>query len=77
MADSKLFLKVLVDQFDEFDQKNYRMDYKFKDDDNWDSLVALSFIAAVDNEFSIKISGDDLSICETFTDLYNLFSEKK
>ena len=76
MIESKLFLKALIDQYDEFDNNNSRMDYKFKDDDYWDSLVALSFISVLDSEFSIQISGDDLSECETFLDLYNLINEK-
>ena len=77
MIDKDIFLANLINEFDDFDKKNSRMDYKFKEDENWDSLLALSFISVLDKEFSVNISGDDLVNCDTFLDLYNLVNEKK
>ena len=38
----------------------------------WDSLGHLTFIAIADNDYKIKITGDDLLECEIVDDLINL-----
>jgi len=42
----------------------------------WDSLGHLTFIAIADNDYKIKITGDDLLECEIVDDLINLLNRK-
>lgn len=44
----------------------------FKKLDEWDSLVALSVIAMVDDEFEVRVTGSDIQDSATIEDLYNL-----
>ena len=50
---------------------------KFKDLDEWDSLIALSVIVLVDQQFSVSINGDDIKNTESIEDLYILINSKK
>lgn len=44
----------------------------FKKIEEWDSLVALSVIAMVDEEFEVRVTGRDIQSSTTIEDLYNL-----
>lgn len=48
----------------------------FRDLDEWDSLTALSLIAMVDDEYSIKLTGDDIKSSVTIKDLFEKVSSK-
>jgi len=66
------FVKLIADQFDETPKENFKPDTHFRELEEWDSLVALSVIAMVDEEMEIKITGADIRNCTTIEDLYNL-----
>lgn len=44
----------------------------FKMINEWDSLVALSIIAMIDEEFEVRFTGSDIIASKTIEDLYNL-----
>jgi acyl carrier protein len=71
------FIKNFALQFDETDMSEFRADTIFKDIDEWSSLTALSIIAMVDDEYSIKVNGEDIKNASTITDLYNVVNQKK
>lgn len=48
----------------------------FKNIDQWDSLIALSIIAMIDEEFEIRITGSDIIRSKTIEDLYKLIQNK-
>ena len=48
----------------------------FKDLDEWSSLIALSVIAMVDEEYNITIKGDDIRNSDTIEDLFNAVKAK-
>ncbi|NJC26126.1 acyl carrier protein [Neolewinella antarctica] len=49
---------------------------KFKELEDWDSLVALSVIAMADEEYRVKISGDDIRSVTTVRELHDLVRER-
>ena len=49
----------------------------FKDLDEWDSLLALSLITMVDEEYNIKITGDEIRQASSIYDLYAVINIKK
>lgn len=70
------FVKLIADQFDDTPKENFKPDSHFRKLEEWDSLVALSVIAMVDEEMEIKITGADIRNCTTIQDLYNLVLTK-
>ncbi len=71
----KKFLLLVGDLFDDTPNHLITMDSRFKEFNDWDSLVALSLIALFDSEFNIKISGEKIREIFTMRELYNLIQE--
>ena len=65
------FVELFAEQFDETDPSTIKADTVFHDIDEWSSLVGLSIIAMVDEEFDIALKGDDVKTSVTVEDLYN------
>lgn len=69
--DIKDFIANFADQFDDTDANEITATTVFKDLDEWSSLIALSVIAMVDEEYDITIKGDDIRNSNTVEDLFN------
>ena len=67
----KDFIELFAEQFDETDASEIKADTVFKELDEWSSLIALSVIAMVDEEFDVALKGDDVKNAVTVEDLYN------
>lgn len=67
----KEFIELFAEQFDETDASEIKADTVFKELDEWSSLIALSVIAMVDEEFDVALKGDDVKNAVTVEDLYN------
>ena len=72
----KEFIENFADQFDETDASELSAETKFKELDEWSSLVALSVIAMVDEEYVVAIKGDDIRNAETIQDLFNVVESR-
>ena len=72
----KEFIENFADQFDETDASELSVETKFKELDEWSSLVALSVIAMVDEEYDVAIKGDDIRNAETIQDLFNVVESR-
>jgi acyl carrier protein len=70
------FIKNFAEQFDETDVSEFNADTKFKDIDEWDSMVALSIIAMVDEEYDKTINGDDIKASSTIGELFAIVQSK-
>ena len=66
------FINNFAFQFDETDASEITLDTVFKDLIEWSSLTTLSIIAMCDEEYGVKISGDDIKKSSTIGDLFNL-----
>ena len=49
---------------------------KFRELDEWSSLIALSIIAMVDEEYDVTLKGDDMRQAETIEELFNIVKGK-
>jgi len=49
---------------------------RFKELDEWSSLIALSVIAMVDEEYNVTLQGNDMKAAETIVDLFNVVQSK-
>lgn len=65
------FIELFAEQFDETDASEINATTVFHDLDEWSSLIGLSIIAMVDEEFEIALKGDDVKDSVTVEDLYN------
>lgn len=65
------FVALFAEQFDDTDASEITATTVFHDLDEWSSLIGLSVIAMVDEEFDIALKGDDVKGSETVEDLYN------
>jgi acyl carrier protein len=54
-----------------------RLDTKFRDLENWDSLSFLSVLAMLDEEYDVIIEGNDFKKLVTIEDLINEIKKKK
>lgn len=64
------FIKNFADQFDDIDVNTINADTDFKSLDEWTSLIALSVIAMIDEEYNVTLRGDDIRNAITVKDLY-------
>lgn len=65
------FVALFAEQFDETDPSTFKADTVFHELDEWSSLIGLSIIAMVDEEFDVALKGDDVKNSVTIEDLYN------
>ena len=65
------FVALFAEQFDETDPETIKADTAFHDLDEFSSLIGLSLIAMVDEEFDVALKGDDVKNSVTVEDLYN------
>lgn len=72
----KDFIENFAAQFDDTDASEIKAETVFKELDEWSSLIALSVIAMVDEEYDITIKGDDIRNSSTVEDLFNAVKAK-
>ena len=72
----KEFIENFANQFDDTDPSEIKAETVFKELDEWSSLIALSVIAMVDEEYDVTIKGDDIRNSITIEDLYNVVVSK-
>ncbi len=70
------FVANIADQFDETDASEIKAETLYKDLDEWSSLIALSVIAMVDEEYDVTIKGDDIRNSNTIEDLFNIVKSR-
>jgi acyl carrier protein len=71
------FITNFANQFEETDSSVFTKDTVFKNLDEWSSLLALSIIAMVDEQYGVALKGDDIRSANTIEDLYNIIKSKK
>lgn len=74
--DIKEFISNFAEQFDDLDASVLTPETEFKQLEDWNSLVALSVIAMIDEEYDVTVKGKDITGANTIQDLYNTVSEK-
>ena len=72
----KEFIANFADQFDDTDASAITAETKFRELDEWSSLIALSVIAMVDEEYDVQLKGDDMRSANTVEELFNTVKSK-
>ena len=72
----KDFIEKFAEQFDETDASEFTAFTKFRELEEYSSLIALSIIAMVDEEYDVTLKGIDIRSSETIEDLFNVVKSK-
>lgn len=72
----KEFIENFAEQFEDTDASEIKAETVFKELDEYSSLIALSIIAMVDEEYDVQLKGDDMRSAVTVEDLFNIVKSK-
>ena len=70
------FVELFAEQFEETDAEVFTPETVFRDLDEWSSLIGLSIIAMVDEEFGVALKSNDFRNVSTIADLYQIVISK-
>jgi len=74
--DIKEFIANFAEQFDDTELSVFKPETVFHELDEYTSLIALSIIAMVDEEYGVTLNASDMSSSVTIEDLYNKVKTK-
>jgi acyl carrier protein len=64
------FIQDFEELFDEVEQGSITKETVIRDLDEWSSLIALTLIAMADENYDIKLTGDDIRTSVIVDDIY-------
>lgn len=70
------FVNNFAEQLDDTDVSTLTPDTNFRDLEEWDSLTSLSVIAMVDDEYAVKLTGEDFRTSKTIQDLFEIVKSR-
>ena len=70
------FIALFAEQFDDTDPSEFTATTVFHNLDEWSSLIGLSVIAMIDEEFDVTVKGDEMHSAVTIEDLFNIVKAK-
>lgn len=70
------FVQNFAAQFDDTEASEFSINTKFREIDEWSSLTALSIIAMVDEEYKVKLTGEEIRKSQFLSDIYNIVKLK-
>lgn len=71
------FIDHFAEQFEETDASVFNAETKFKELEEWSSMIALCVIAMVDEEYDVAIKGNDINGSATIQDLFEIVKSRK
>lgn len=72
----KEFIENFAAQFDDTDASEFKPETVFHELEEYSSLIALSIIGMVDEEYDVTLKGDDMKSAVTIEDLFNTVKSK-
>ena len=69
--DIKEFIENFIDQFDDAPEVEITPETRFHELEEWSSMIALSVMAMIDEEYDIQIKADEMRNSKTVQDLYD------
>lgn len=71
------FIENFASQFEDTEASVFQANTEFKTLEEWSSLMALSIVAMIDEEYDVAIKGKDIRESETIEDLFNIVKSSK
>jgi acyl carrier protein len=75
--DLKSFIEHFAEQFDDTELSVFTPETVFHELEEYSSLIALSIIAMIDEEYDITIGANEMKASVTIEDLFNIVKAKK
>jgi acyl carrier protein len=72
----KDFIQHFAEQFDDTELSEFKPETMFHDLDEYSSLIALTIIGMVDDEYGVTIGAEEMSAAVTIEDLFNTVKSK-
>ena len=73
----KEFIEQFAGQFDDTELSEFKPETVFHELDEYTSLIALSIILMIDEEYGVSIDANEMTAAVTIEDLYNLAIAKE
>lgn len=70
------FIKNFALQFEDTPENQFDAVTSFKELEEWSSLTALSIIAMIDEEYDVKVKGEDIRNSTTISDLFEIVKSR-
>lgn len=70
------FIENFAAQFDDTDASVFKADTVFHELDEYSSLIALTIIGMIDDEYDVTIGAEEMSAAVTIEDLFNTVKSK-
>lgn len=74
--DEKKFIENFANQLDDTDASVLRLDTKFRDIEEWSSIVALSVMAMCAEEYDVFMSANEMENASQVSDIYNIVKSR-
>lgn len=72
----KSFIANFAEQFEDTDFSLFSSETRYRDLDEWSSLIALSILAMIDEEYDVQLKGEEMRATDTIQELYDLIASK-
>ena len=73
----KDFIEHFADQFDDTELSEFKPETEFHDLDEYTSVIALSIILMIDEEYGVSMDADEMAAAVTIEDLFNTVKSKQ
>lgn len=73
----KDFIENFVEQFDDEPTCEVIEKTKFRDLDGWSSIVALSVMSMIDDEYDVQLNATEMRQANTIQELFDIVSSKQ
>ena len=70
------FIQNFADQFEETELDVFAPETNYRELDEWSSLIALSVLAMIDEEYDVQLKGEEMRATKTIQELFDLVSSK-
>lgn len=71
------FIEKFAEQCDETDSSVITPETKFRELKEWSSLLGLSLMAMIDDEYDVQLKGDEIRKALTIRDLFQIVESQK
>lgn len=76
VIEMKDFIQNFADQFEETELDVFAPETNYRELDEWSSLIALSVLAMIDEEYDVQLKGEEMRATNTIQELFDLVSSK-
>jgi len=72
----KEFIDNLANQFDETNMNFFNSETRFRELEEWSSLIALNILMMIDEEYGVALPADEMRKVNTIQELFDLVQSK-